>query len=94
MTKILLLLLLLSGCLFANAQQALRLPRFFADGMVLQRDAKNPVWGWGPVLSVDVPEGLNTTTLRYCWDDYPTPTLYNADGIPAPQFEISSKLSS
>lgn len=43
------------------------------------------------VLSVDIPEGLNTTTLRYCWDDYPTPTLYNADGIPAPQFEISSK---
>lgn len=42
-------------------------------------------------LSVDVPEGLSATTLRYCWDDYPTPTLYNADGIPAPQFEISSK---
>lgn len=43
------------------------------------------------MLKVDIPEGLNTTILRYCWDDYPTPTLYNADGIPAPQFEISSK---
>jgi len=25
----------------------LRLPRFFADGMVLQRGQKIPVWGWG-----------------------------------------------
>ena len=27
--------------------EALRLPRFFADGMVLQRGQKIPVWGWG-----------------------------------------------
>lgn len=43
------------------------------------------------MLTVDIPEGVSATTLRYCWDDYPTPTLYNADGIPAPQFEISAK---
>ncbi|MEO8337944.1 MAG: sialate O-acetylesterase, partial [bacterium] len=35
----------------ASAQQqstALRLPRLFADGMVVQRDAAIPVWGWAP----------------------------------------------
>ena len=29
------------------AQGTLRLPAFFNDGMVLQRDVKIPVWGWG-----------------------------------------------
>lgn len=40
----------------ARAQrQSLRLPRFFADHMVLQRDARVPVWGWaarGATVSV------------------------------------------
>lgn len=31
----------------AVSAQTLRLPRFFADGMVMQRDSKLPVWGWG-----------------------------------------------
>lgn len=42
-------------------------------------------------LSVDLPSGLTNTTIRYCWDDYPSPTLYNTEGIPAPQFQISVK---
>ena len=46
----------------------------------------------GPhTISVDLPAGLLNTTIRYCWDDYPTPTLYNTVGIPAPQFEIETK---
>jgi len=46
-------LLLLVAALGARAQAqddagsgALRLPRIFADGMVVQRDARIPVWGW------------------------------------------------
>ena len=31
------------------------------------------------------------TTIRYCWDDYPQPTLFNTDGVPAPQFEIEAE---
>ena len=42
-------------------------------------------------LTVELPQGTTSTTIRYCWDDYPTPSLYNTDGIPAPQFEISTK---
>ena len=29
-----------------DSTRALRLPRLFGDGMVLQRDARVPVWGW------------------------------------------------
>jgi sialate O-acetylesterase len=32
----------------AQVPAALRLPRLFADGMVLQRDVPIPVWGWAP----------------------------------------------
>lgn len=35
-----------------------RLPQFFADGMVMQRDVKIPVWGWGQ------PGDLITVSLR------------------------------
>lgn len=42
-------------------------------------------------LCVELPDGVMSTTIRYCWDDYPTPTLYNTDDIPAPQFQISTK---
>ena len=46
----------------------------------------------GPhTVIVDLPMGLEKTTIRYCWDDYPTPTLFNTSGIPAPQFEIDTK---
>jgi sialate O-acetylesterase len=40
----------------ASAQQhALRLPRLFADGMVIQREADIPVWGWAaPRAAVNV----------------------------------------
>lgn len=46
----------------------------------------------GPyTVEVTLPEGYdpNDITVRYCWDDYPKPTLFNTDDIPAPQFEIS-----
>lgn len=42
-------------------------------------------------LCVDLPDGMMSTTIRYCWDDYPAPSLYNTDNIPAPQFQISTK---
>lgn len=43
-------------------------------------------------LCIDLPvSGIDKTTIRYCWDDYPTPTLYNEQGIPSPQFEIETK---
>ena len=39
-------------------------------------------------VTVDLPNGASEgVIIRYCWDDYPTPSLYNADGIPAPQFQ-------
>ncbi len=45
----------------------------------------------GPhTVSLDLPSNQNTT-IRYCWDDYPSPTLFNTEGIPAPQFEIETK---
>lgn len=43
------------------------------------------------LLELDIPQGVTSTTVRYCWDEYPTPPLYNTNGIPAPQFEISTK---
>lgn len=42
-------------------------------------------------VSLSVPANLTSTIVRYCWDDYPTPTLYNVEGIPAPQFQIEAK---
>lgn len=45
----------------------------------------------GPnTVSVDLPSNAKTT-IRYCWDDYPTPTLFNTSDIPAPQFEIEAQ---
>ncbi|MCR5313290.1 MAG: sialate O-acetylesterase [Bacteroidaceae bacterium] len=46
MKRIFISLLFLVGGLSLNAQ-SLRLPSFFSDGMVLQRNIKVPVWGWG-----------------------------------------------
>ena len=42
----------------------------------------------GNKVAVTLPEGLSSTTVRYGWDDYPKPTLYNKEGVPVPQFEI------
>lgn len=42
-------------------------------------------------LEISLPEGVTSTTIRYCWDDYPNPTLFSTDGIetvPVPQFQI------
>ncbi len=41
------------------ASAAVRLPRVLGSGMVLQRDAKVPVWGWG-----DVGEKVTVTLMR------------------------------
>lgn len=38
-------------------------------------------------VAIDLPAGVTSTTVRYCWDDFPSPTLFNTDSIPAPQFE-------
>ncbi|MCX7008765.1 MAG: hypothetical protein NTY53_16205 [Kiritimatiellaeota bacterium] len=43
MKKHLLLIALLFPCL---AHAAVRLPRLFSDGMILQRDQPVPIWGW------------------------------------------------
>ena len=43
------------------------------------------------VVEVALPRGVKATTVRYCWDDYPEPSLFNSEGVPAPQFEIQAK---
>lgn len=42
-------------------------------------------------VTVTLPPGTTRTTIRYAWDDYPHPTLYNSDGIPAPQFQVEAR---
>jgi len=34
------------GCLVSSARADVRLPRVFADHMVLQRDRQARIWGW------------------------------------------------
>lgn len=48
------------------ASAAVRLPRVFGSGMVLQRDARIPVWGWGAVgekITVEIAGEKKTTTV-------------------------------
>lgn len=42
-------------------------------------------------VSLALPQNTISTTIRYGWDDYPQPSLFNVEGIPAPQFEIETK---
>ncbi len=43
----------------------------------------------GPhAIIVDQPADKTATAIRYAWDDFPHPSLFNTDGLPAPQFEI------
>ena len=42
-------------------------------------------------VELQLPVSKPVTAVRYCWDDFPNPTLYNEEGIPAPQFEVSIK---
>ena len=42
-------------------------------------------------VAVMLPWGMHGTSVRYGWDDYPEATLFNTDGVPAPQFEIEVK---
>jgi sialate O-acetylesterase len=45
----------------SDSSRALRLPRIFGDGMVLQRQARLPVWGWSaPGRSVTVTFGATS----------------------------------
>ena len=44
----------------------------------------------GPhTIILDLPANTKATAIRYAWDDFPLPSLYNTDGLPAPQFEIN-----
>ena len=43
----------------------------------------------GPhTIELTLPEGVKNPVVRYGWDDFLNPTLFNTDGLPAPQFEI------
>ena len=42
-------------------------------------------------VALTLPDNLVETTVRYGWDDFPHPSLFNEDGIPAPQFQISTE---
>ena len=42
-------------------------------------------------VAVTLPESMVATTVRYGWDDYPQPSLYNQEGMPVPQFQIEVK---
>lgn len=49
-------LLLFATIFHYSATAAVRLPRIFSDGMVLQRDQATPVWGWadpGEVVAIE-----------------------------------------
>ena len=41
-------------------------------------------------VAVLLPDGITSTTVRYGWDDYPQPSLYNNEGVPVPQFQIAT----
>jgi len=47
----------------------------------------------GPhTIIIDLPSNLAVTAIRYAWDDFPWPSLYNTDGLPAPQFEVKIRV--
>jgi sialate O-acetylesterase len=55
------------GCLLlaSSASAQLRLPKFFSDGMVVQRDAAIPVWGWDkPGSAVKVTLGPHSAAAQ------------------------------
>ena len=41
-------------------------------------------------VAVTLPAGVSATTVRYGWDDYPQPSLFNNEGVPVPQFQIAT----
>ncbi len=45
----------------------------------------------GHTVAVSLPDGVTATTVRYGWDDYPYPSLFNKEGVPVPQFQIETK---
>ena len=45
----------------------------------------------GNQVAVALPQGVAATTVRYGWDDYPSPSLYTKEGVPAPQFQIEAR---
>ncbi len=58
------------------------------DGKYQWADARivNPT-----TVAVTLPAGMSATTVRYGWDDYPQPSLFNNEGTPVPQFQIEAK---
>ena len=64
MKKILLLTTMLVACTLLQAQEGrLQMPQFFADGMVLQRDVKIPVWGKS-MAGEEIAVSLNGKTAK------------------------------
>ena len=71
------------------------LPGIFSDHMMLQRDARVPVWGWaepgeqvieGKKVIVPSPEVESPKAVRYAWAGNPKCNLVNAAGLPASPF--------
>ena len=73
----------------------------FGDHMVLQQGMSVPVWGWadarrqvtaaakidGNTIVVTAAGVAAPVPVRYAWNRWPEgANLYNADGLPAPQF--------
>jgi sialate O-acetylesterase len=57
--------LLVFACFVAGVQAQLRLPTVFDNHMVIQRDAKVPIWGWAhPSQKVKINVSWDTTTVR------------------------------
>lgn len=78
------------------AAAELRLPRVFADGMVLQRDRANPIWGWddagakavidGDTVVLSHPDLSRPAWARFGWSETAIPNLINAVGQPVSLF--------
>lgn len=71
-----------------KAEDCLRDFAILLNGKYQWAEAK--VSGKGTV-EVSLPEGTVSTIVRYCWDDYPQPSLFNSEDVPAPQFEIEAR---
>lgn len=73
MKKIFFVTLLLQCAILLCAQTAnIRLPRFFSDGMVLQRETTVPFWGWASPGSKVI--------IITSWDNVTTEVITESDG--------------
>jgi sialate O-acetylesterase len=58
-----------------------------ADSAGSCRFAQSRIDGAG--VSLQIPDGLSPTRVRYCWADSPVCTLFDASGLPAGPFELT-----